>query len=98
MSIQHTRIRKAADYLKMIAHPTRAEMIWLLQGKKALTVTKMCERLGMEQSLVSHHLALLRRHGLLKAKRDGIYISYSIQDDKVLEVLHLAMRPLAEKP
>lgn len=97
MSIQRTHIRKAAAYLKVIAHPTRAEIIWLLKEKQSLTVTKICKKLGVEQSLASHHLATLRRNGILKTDRDGIHISYSIHDNLVLDLLTQAMRPVAAK-
>ncbi len=87
MAITRSKIRKVADILKVISHPTRLEIITLLQSGKNLNVSLICSKLDVEQSLVSHHLAAMRNSGVLKATRDGINISYSIQEPKVLEVI-----------
>lgn len=91
MATNRLKIKKAADYLKVIAHPTRLEIIHLLDGKRTLTVSQICTKLEIEQSLVSHHLASMRNKGVLKADRDGINISYSILDPKVMEIIQVAM-------
>jgi ArsR family transcriptional regulator len=91
MATNRLKIKKAADFLKVIAHPTRLEIIHLLEAKRALTVSQICNKLEIEQSLVSHHLASMRTKGVLQANRDGINISYSILDPKVLEIIQMAM-------
>lgn len=91
MATNRLKIKKAADYLKVIAHPTRLEIISLLEAKRELTVSQICTKLEIEQSLVSHHLASMRTKGVLQANRDGINISYSILDPKVLEIIQMAM-------
>lgn len=91
MATNRLKIKKAADYLKVIAHPTRLEIIQLLDGRKTLTVSQICTKLEIEQSLVSHHLASMRNKGVLKADREGINISYSILDPKVMEIVQVAM-------
>ena len=91
MATNRLKIKKAADYLKVIAHPTRLEIISLLEAKRELTVSQICTKLEIEQSLVSHHLASMRTMGVLQANRDGINISYSILDPKVLEIIQMAM-------
>jgi ArsR family transcriptional regulator len=91
MATNRLKIKKAADFLKVIAHPTRLEIISLLEAKRELTVSQICNKLEIEQSLVSHHLASMRTKGVLQANRDGINISYSILDPKVLEIIQMAM-------
>lgn len=92
MATNRLKIKKAADYLKVIAHPTRLEIIQLLDGKRTLTVSQICTKLEIEQSLVSHHLASMRNKGVLKADREGINISYSILDPKVMDIVQVAMQ------
>lgn len=87
MAINRTKINKAAAFLKVISHPTRLEIIMHLQSKNELTVSEICNKLGVEQSLVSHHLANMRKQGVLAANRDGINISYSIDDNRVPEIV-----------
>lgn len=90
MSSNQNKITKAANWLKSISHPTRLEIMVLLKGKKGLTVGEICKRVNVEQSLVSHHLASMRRKGVLEAKRSGINISYSISDPMAIEVMQKA--------
>jgi ArsR family transcriptional regulator len=90
MSNNQNKIKKAANWLKSISHPTRLEIMVLLKGRKGLTVGEICKRINVEQSLVSHHLASMRRKGVLEAKRNGIHISYSISDPKAIEVMQKA--------
>jgi ArsR family transcriptional regulator len=92
MATNRLKIKRAADFLKVIAHPTRLEIIHLLDGKKTLTVSQICARLEIEQSLVSHHLASMRNKGVLKADREGINISYSILDPKVIDIVEMSMQ------
>jgi len=87
MAINRSKISKAANVLKVISHPTRLEIIMLLEPKKSLTVSQLCTKLDVEQSLVSHHLAAMRNSGVLKSSRDGINISYEIQEPKILEII-----------
>lgn len=97
MATNRLKIKKAADFLKVIAHPTRLEIIHLLDGKKSLTVSQICAKLEIEQSLVSHHLASMRNKGVLKSERDGINISYSILDQKVVEILETSLQSKAAR-
>lgn len=90
MSNNQNKIKKAANWLKSISHPTRLNIMVLLKGKKGLTVGEICKRINVEQSLVSHHLASMRRKGVLEAKRNGINISYSICDPNAIEVVEKA--------
>ncbi|MBL7924026.1 MAG: winged helix-turn-helix transcriptional regulator [Bacteroidia bacterium] len=90
MTINKTKINQAAGFLKVISHPTRIEIIMMLDAKGELTVSQICTKLGVEQSLVSHHLASMRRKGVLEATRDGINIYYSIKAPVVLDIISKA--------
>ena len=57
---------------------------------------EITSRLGLSQSLVSHHLRLLRAARLLKAGRRGKQIFYSIPDCHVREMLTNMIEHLAE--
>ncbi len=92
MAINRSKINKAASVLKVISHPTRLEILMHLEAKKTLTVSQLCTRLDVEQSLVSHHLAAMRRRGVLKSTRDGINISYEILDPIVLDIINQVFR------
>jgi len=80
-----------ADFLKVLSHPIRLQIIELLKtGEKNVgTITKA---IGIPQSSLSRHLLLLREGGILKSKQQGTLIYYSIEDHDIFRVL----RPIAE--
>lgn len=69
----------AADELqkvfKTLSDPTRLRILSLLE-RETLVVQELMEVLGMAQSRVSRHLAILREAGLLEDRRDGTFVSY----------------------
>jgi len=65
------------DRLKVLADPTRLAVLEsLIEGPKR--VTEMMAALGVEQSLLSHHLKTLRDAGLVEATRNGKSMLYRI--------------------
>lgn len=63
-------IGTCAGRLRLLAEPTRLAALRLI-ADGALSVNEIASRLGVEQTLLSHHLALLRRGGLVRAHRQG---------------------------
>ena len=66
-----------ASLLKMLADETRLAVVrQLMEGPKH--VGEINESLGLEQSLLSHHLKILREAGLVTSERDGKAVLYSL--------------------
>ncbi len=66
-----------ASVLKVLADETRLAVVeQLLDGPK--TVSEINESLGVEATLLSHHLKALRESHIVTAKRGGRYVSYSL--------------------
>lgn len=97
MATHPLKSTRTASFLKVIANPTRIEIIGLLSSKKQLTVTQICNKLNIEQSLISHHLRSMRNSGILAATRDGIQVYYAIATPGVLDILKLANSYVASK-
>ena len=69
-----------ADRLKVLADETRLAVVrQLMDGP--LHVGAINDSLGLEQSLLSHHLRILREAGIVKAERDGKAVLYSLAPD-----------------
>lgn len=69
--------QECADKLKVLGDTTRLSvMSLLLEGPH--TVTELNEVLGMDQSLLSHHLKILRDAGLVASAREGKGVLYSL--------------------
>lgn len=83
---------EAGDLLKTIANPHRLVMLCqLLDGEKS--VGDLAASVGIRDSAASQNLSLLRRGGIVEARRDGQTMWYSIRNDHVrliLETLYKA--------
>lgn len=82
--------KDAAGLLKALSHEKRLSILCHLVGGE-LTVSQINERVSGSQSVVSQHLAVLRRDGLVKTRREAQTIYYALDDDKaarLIEVLH----------
>src|SRR3972149_11910518 len=76
-------MKEAAELFKILSVDKRIEIVELLK-KEARSVNAMAEALGITQSAVSQHLRVLKAAGLVKDKRQGYWIYYSLNKD-VLE-------------
>jgi ArsR family transcriptional regulator, lead/cadmium/zinc/bismuth-responsive transcriptional repressor len=84
-----------AEMFRLLGEPNRLSIVAsCLDG--SLSVGEITSRLGLSQSLVSHHLRLLRAARLLKAGRRGKRIFYSIPDCHVRDMLTNMIEHLAE--
>jgi DNA-binding transcriptional ArsR family regulator len=70
-----------------IADPTRVRILHALAGHDRLSVTELAEHTGLSVSAVSHQLRLLRDRMLLKAKREGRSVHYSLADEHIRVLL-----------
>jgi DNA-binding transcriptional ArsR family regulator len=61
-------------------------VIDLLEDGKTLTVTDIYIRLRLEQSVASQHLAILRRAGVVTTKRQGKFIYYSLNKNRLTQI------------
>ncbi|HKP33037.1 MAG TPA: metalloregulator ArsR/SmtB family transcription factor [Chitinophagaceae bacterium] len=79
-------LKKAAIILRAINHKLRQQMLRLIDEQKRLTVTELYIRLRLEQSVASQHLAILRRAGFVKTERDGKFIYYMVNTERLASV------------
>jgi ubiquinone/menaquinone biosynthesis C-methylase UbiE len=85
---------------KTLSDPTRVRVLALLEQEE-LAVQELMEVLGMAQSRVSRHLAILREAGLLLDRRDGTYVFYRFEappEGPWRDAWELARRSLATDP
>ena len=83
-------LESMSSFFKVLADKTRLGILTeLLRG--SLCVMHISERLGMSQSAISHQLAILRKADLVRIKRNGKSIVYSIADEHVRLILDMAL-------
>ena len=89
LKIDFQALRKSVLVLRAINHKLRQEIIRLLDQEGKMTVTELYVKLRLEQSVASQHLALLRRAGVVQTSRDGKFIYYSVDHDRMVEITKL---------
>jgi ubiquinone/menaquinone biosynthesis C-methylase UbiE len=77
MTRQSTASEELQRVFKILSDPTRIRILGLLE-REELVVQELMDVLGMAQSRVSRHLAILREAGLVQDRRDGTYVSYRL--------------------
>ena len=75
-----------ADLYKVFGDPTRIRILYALSGGE-LCVCDIAELLGMTQSAISHQLRVLKQSALVKFRRDGKTVYYSLADTHVATIL-----------
>jgi DNA-binding transcriptional ArsR family regulator len=86
-----TQLERLSDSFGLLADPRRLRMLAALRTEPELCVCDLAEVAGMEESAASHALRLLRAHGVVKARRWGRMIFYSLQDENVRILLNTSM-------
>lgn len=97
LAIKTLDIQKGALTLRAINHKLRQQILKLIDLKRTITVTEIYEKLRLEQSVASQHLAILRKSGFVLTTRNGKFIYYSINYDRVAQVQELCQDILKHK-
>ena len=85
----HDSLRRfKADIFQALAHPTRIAILEFLSAGE-LSAGALIEKLGMEQTNVSQHLAVLRAKQLVSNRKSGNQVFYAVRDPIIIEVLNL---------
>lgn len=84
-----------ADFFKIFGDSTRVKILWAL-SQSELCVGDIAELLGMSQSAISHQLKVLKQSKLVKNRRDGKTILYSLADDHVTFILRQGLEHIKE--
>jgi ArsR family transcriptional regulator len=70
-------LRKTVDFLRVVSEENRLLILCLLK-KREMCVCEIWQYLDLPQNLVSHHLKVLKDFGLIKSRREGTKIIYSL--------------------
>ena len=85
-----------ADLFKGFADPTRVHILSVLQVEQELCVSDIAEKVEMSQSAVSHQLRMLKQMQLIKFRREGKNILYSLADNHVKTILQMGLEHVLE--
>lgn len=86
IKMEYHAYRKMVLILRSVNHPLRHQIIRLLQEKDTLNVGGICQILRNEQSVISQHLAILRRTGVVATQREGKFVWYFLVKERLSEI------------
>ncbi len=89
IQLDYAELRKAVLVLRAVNHKLRQSIIDLLEENEKMTVTDIYVKLRLEQSVASQHLAILRRAGVVDTERQGKFIYYSLNADRLHQISQL---------
>lgn len=94
--LQMEFVQEMAEFFKIFGDGTRIRVLQtLMEGEK--NVGDLAEELEMSQSAVSHQLRVLRQNDLVKYRKEGKVVFYSLDDEHVENVLQQGMAHLRHK-
>lgn len=84
-----------AEFYKVFGDPTRVKILYVL-SQSEMCVCDIANLLGMGQSAISHQLRVLKQMRLVKFKRDGKTVFYSLADGHIETILAQGMEHINE--
>ena len=84
-----------ADLFKVFGDTTRLRIMYTI-SENEMSVLNIAEALNMEQSTISHQLRVLRQNKLVRVRREGKQIYYSLDDDHVKRIIEMGLDHILE--
>ena len=84
--VDFLQVKKSSLILRALNHKLRQNILKLLEDQNKLTVTEIYVQLRLEQSVASQHLSILRRAGIVRTERDGKFIYYLLNNQRIAEI------------
>ncbi len=94
-TVEKETLDAIAELFKGFADTTRVQILSLLIDGE-LCVSEIAEKVALTQSAVSHQLRLLKQMHLIKYRREGKNMLYSLADDHVLTILQMGLEHVLE--
>jgi len=92
---EENTLKELADFYKVFGDATRIRMLYVLLQHE-VCVCDLAEILGMTQSAISHQLRVLKQMKLVKNRREGKTVYYSLADGHIQTIINQGMEHIAE--
>jgi len=89
-------VQDMSEFFKVFGDPTRLKILSLL-AVKPLCVHLISEALNMQQTAISHQLKILRQSRLVRYRKEGRHIFYSLCDSHISEIISTGLEHIREQ-
>jgi DNA-binding transcriptional ArsR family regulator len=89
-------VQALADTFRILGDPTRVRIVDALADGE-LCVHEISERVGISESAVSHQLRLMRSMRIVRGRREGRCVYYTLDDQHVLDLFQQGLRHVSEE-
>lgn len=93
---QEENLYDLAEFFKVFGDTTRIKMLWAL-AESEMCVCDIAALLNMTQSAISHQLRVLKQARLVKFRRDGKIVYYSLDDEHIKGIFDQGLTHISEK-
>lgn len=83
VNINNEKLQSSSEILRALSHPLRLQILEFIDQNDVINVNKIYNTLKLEQSITSQHLRILRLAGLVETERDGKFIHYSLDYNRI---------------
>ena len=88
LDLMQENAARASDMMKLLGHPHRLMILCELnQGERS--VTELCQKIGINQSPLSQHLARMRHEGVVESRRQAQTVYYSLAGPEVATIVSM---------
>lgn len=94
--MEHKLYELHAQMCQVFTSPKRLEILNLLRNKE-LSVGELVKLAEIRQANLSQHLSILRERGIVKTRREGVMIYYSLANPKIIKAFDIIREMLLEK-
>lgn len=87
---------KLAEFFKIVGDTTRTRILFALDQNE-MCVCDLANVLGMTKSSISHQLSQLKRSGIVKCRKEGKEVYYSLDDEHIKQLFEVGMEHIKHK-
>ncbi|MBR9921457.1 MAG: helix-turn-helix transcriptional regulator [Bacteroidetes bacterium] len=87
LGVNQEKLLESSEILRALAHPLRMRLLGFIDEHETVNVNRIYNTLKLEQSITSQHLRILRQQNLVNTRREGKFIHYSVNHDKVAQAV-----------
>lgn len=82
-------VQQLSSIFKVLSDPTRIKLLWAMKDQE-MCVCDLAASINMTKSAISHQLKTMKEYHVVKSRRDGKNIFYSLDDQHVTDIMSLA--------